>query len=129
MRRQEKKANDFFKNYCEFVHRQRQSLREESRNGHRAGNLKVALLSTGLALDTVPPHLSNWLDVQEELPSGKNFIDGDDTNDSDGRGTDLVDILIKICPDIDLFIAKVAFGPLRTAHSASIVAKVSQLIF
>lgn len=99
---------------------------EESRNAQRAGNLKVALLSTGLAVNSAQ---GQWFDELQAWPSSKNFIDGDNTDDSDGMGTDLARLLVKTCPDIDLFMAKVACDRVRHGLSAHVVAKVSQLIF
>ncbi|KAH6953808.1 hypothetical protein BKA56DRAFT_625468 [Ilyonectria sp. MPI-CAGE-AT-0026] len=116
----EKKANDFFDNYENFGYSREQSLMEESRNAQRAGNLKVALLSTGLAVNRAA---GQWFDGLQAWPSSKNFIDGDNTDDSDGMGTDLARLLIKTCPDIDLFIAKVTCDRMGQGLSAHIVAK------
>lgn len=111
------------KNWLKRIRLLNEQLKSSSIQSVPLRRVRIAILDTGYDADAVffqnhtrRQRLVEWKDWVEE---------SDQPKDAHGHGTHLISLVMKIAPDADICVARVAKNPMRLEESSNNVAEVS----
>jgi hypothetical protein len=101
-----RRAEGFFQKFEQFHQRVKKPLR----NGVR---VKIAVLDTGVDLEQLEIQLDEAKRTRDPIIALRSFIEPEAEHgykDTCGHGTHVMEILLKLAPEADFYIAKIAHG-------------------
>lgn len=101
-----RRAEGFFQKFEQFHQRLKKPLR-------KGGRVKIAVLDTGIDLEQLEIQLDEARQTRDPIIAIRSFVKpeaGDGHKDTCGHGTHVMEILLKLAPEADFYIAKISHG-------------------